>query len=572
MKLRKEKVISLLWGVCGVALFGETAVTLPDITTVISSEELSVEKEAIPDYSAVLPENFLPEDALPSVPALEEDMGEEKTNKEFSPTENLDNDIFVQGKITVGWPFCFGSHISLLGTDVTPWGENPFTITFDTAYREGMGEHSAREGFFFNNTQLWGTKEISGKRGKLSLSGGYESFDIGLQGQSSLFDDINRKNIVLGARYLLPLSSGFFLTSDGDFQWVNRYAGVPGNKKTGAEDVPLSDNSLDMSLVNISPGLGVMWSTRNRDKSHNFGISAGVDWDMLLNTENAESQHRLDFELSSFWTWSPLNREQTGTSRFTVSLSGDLVYYPLGTGGTQKKLITPFALTGLWESAGGLWGDKLSFSLSGGLQSCHIDFMELEKKEPFTNFSSEDYLRYGEAAYWFGDFQAYIPVLSYLVLDGTVKFQKTAFGLGELTAIPEKTAEGLFYSQTKDVTRLETAFSLLAYVGDFTLVGGWQGYFIDKPVYKPAQEFLAEATYSDKNGLWGASVSVRELLGTGDGAPIVDTSAYIKPASSLTLKITMEDAIKLFTGKQRIVVKPFVKQGGSVTASVEFVY
>ena len=87
-------------------------------------------------------------------------------------------------------------------------------------------------------------------------------------------------------------------------------------------------------------------------------------------------------------------------------------------------------------------------------------------------------------------------MLSYLVLDGTVKFQKTAFGLGELTAIPEKTAEGLFYSQTKDVTRLETAFSLLAYVGDFTLVGGWQGYFIDKPVYKPFQEFFFTANKS----------------------------------------------------------------------------
>ena len=46
--------------------------------------------------------------------------------------------------------------------------------------------------------------------------------------------------------------------------------------------------------------------------------------------------------------------------------------------------------------------------------------------------------------------------------------------------------------------------------------------------------------------------------------------AYFKPVENLRLALELRDMIKLFSGRQRVLVEPYVKESGSVSLSLHF--
>lgn len=563
-------------------------VYLPDLVTVIDGEDWLVSQEALPDYHLQLPEappspepavlEPLEGELLPEIPPSVVELASAKEAKKF----------FVEGYIEPAWPLS-------LDTSFSVFTATPESFFLDFGYKTvgGYGLEQAEDGFFHNKSFLQVGKRFLLENVSLQIQGNYKSMDNGLQGQSLLFDDVNRRGSGVQLQLRIPLGYGVSMAGGIPVDWFNRYAGFSNTVGKTEENEAVS-----VSILGISPWLSFNWdseslaggSSNGVPRTHDFSAQLLLDWNYRasLDPEISSSQNRSSVVFSGAWLWN---------SCLEIFSSLGLVYLPTGSGQDKTKLLIPFTLGMGWNSH--YWKEPdwqfkqttrekgipeslapLSFSVEGGLDSRYHNFYQLEAAAPYVKFSPQDLIVNGEESDWFLKIRSSIPlalgesfVFQELFLQLGLEYRQSAFGnkvlVGDYAAgIDEWT--GLFPAKTKARKVLFSELAVTVVVSNFLFKAGWNSQWLYHPVYEPAQRLLFSGEYDAPNHPWGAALKADfGFMGT-DSLPLLSAQVYYKPAENLQLTLRFKDMLKLFSGKQRVMVEPYMKEGGSVALSLQF--
>ncbi len=569
----------------------EDTLYLPDLVTVIGGEDWMVSEEALPDYQLQLPSppsvwvtppvlepNLQVVDAepVPELPPSVMEMASAKEAKQF----------FVEGFIEPAWPLSLDTNFSVFTLD--PQG---FFLDFGYKTVGGYGLEQAEDGFFHNKSFLQLGKNFTMGSSSLQIQGNYRALDNGLQGQSLLFDDINRRGAGAQLQLELPFGNGFSMTGGLPLDWYNRYAGFS-NTVGRAEE----NGAVAASLLGLSPWLSFDWNSRdwNADstqalpKNHEFSVQLLMDWGYWasLDPEITIAQNRGGVTLSGAWLWN---------SQLEIFSSLGLVYLPAGSGEHQIKLLVPFTLGLEWNVP--RWNEKdasaeagaggnfsgMSFSVEGGLDSRHRNFYQLEAAEPYVNFSPKDLISNGEVSNWFFKAGSSFPLVlkdtpvsrlfQELLLQLAVEYRQSAFGNNMLTgdyAAGIDSWTGLFPFEQKDSRRLFSQIAVTAVVSNFLFKAGWNSQWLYHPVYEPAQRLVFSCGYDSPRHPWGGELKADFGFKGTDSLPILGAQVYYQPTENLRLALKLKDMLKLFSGSQRVFVEPYMKEAGSVALSLQF--
>lgn len=547
-------------------------VYLPDITTVIAGEELELAAEALPEYSASLPQRppAPPEPPPPAQESAEPVLEPLPPSVVELATSGSRQQFFVEGLIAPAWPLGLLSQFQ-----VYTEGDVPFLLDFAYNAVGGYGLETAEEGFFHNKSLLSVGKTFLPGIARLHIAGTYQSMDNGLQGHSLIFDDINRRGASLQMDVELPLPHGFSLGASLPLGWYNRYAGF--SSTVGRTQV---NRGVAVSILQLTPQLKATWSSAAlqpspsgagfRTGSHLFDL--GLDWGWSftasLDPEVVLSQNRMELGLSAAWLWNS-----------ALKVQGDLalVYFPSGSGADDVRLLLPFSLGVEWSRSGAR-GDLKLFA-RGGLESRPVNYLQLEEREAFVNLLAKSLIKDGEQSDWFFCAGGQLPLAPQLGLDLVADFKRSALGNNVLTgdyAAGISGDTGLFAGAFVDRTRLVTQAAVTMELAGFLMRAGWKGSWLYVPAYLPPHSIFLSLGYNvpseSWNGAfrWGGEVRSDFGIHGPDNVPELGAMAYFKPVENLRLALELKDMIKLFSGRQRVLAAPYVKESGSVSLSLQF--
>ena len=559
----------------------EETLYLPDLVTIIGGEDWQVSQEALPDYQLQLPVppsvSVPPSVAEASLQAVEGDpVSKLPPSVVEMATVKEAKQFFVEGFIEPAWPLSLDTEFSVFTVD-------PQAFFLDFGYKTvgGYGLEQAEDGFFHNKSFLQLGKNFVVGGGRLQLQGNYQALDNGLQGQSLLFDDINRRGAGASLQLELPVGKGFSLAGGLPVDWYNRYAGFS-NTVGRAEE----NGAVAASLLGFSPWLSFAWESRNWNTkntralptNHEFSVQLLMDWGYWasLDPQINSTQNRGSLSLFGSWLWN---------SQLEIFSSLGLVYLPSGSGEQNTKLLVPFALGLNWneKEASAERFPGMSFSVEGGLDSHHRNFYQLEARSPYVNFSPGALISNGEVSDWFFKAGSILPLklqetplsglFQELFLQLAVEYRQSAFGntvlVGDYaTGIDSWT--GLFPSKLEDRKALFSQMAVTAVVSNFLFKAGWNSQWLYHPVYEPSQRLVLSCGYDSPRHPWGGELKADFGFQLPDSLPILGAQVYFQPAENLRLTVKVKDMLKLFSGSQRVFVEPYMKEAGSVALSLQF--
>lgn len=80
-------------------------------------------------------------------------------------------------------------------------------------------------------------------------------------------------------------------------------------------------------------------------------------------------------------------------------------------------------------------------------------------------------------------------------------------------------------------------------------------------------------SYDSDDSLWGFEFEAGEGLGLNDYVPIINAGAYYRLKNSIRLALELNDAVKLFSGKNRIWSSSiYEKSSGNLTFLIKFFF
>ena len=110
--------------------------------------------------------------------------------------------------------------------------------------------------------------------------------------------------------------------------------------------------------------------------------------------------------------------------------------------------------------------------------------------------------------------------------------------------------------------------------GIFTLRGGWRAHWKHVPSNEYRHSVEGSIAYDDEFERWGFYAGVVESIDTkSDKCPNLRGNVYLNIKKSMRLSLEMEDAIKLFSRKDREYVESgYLVRAGSVTFLSRFFF
>src|SRR5574344_484594 len=166
----------------------DAAISLPEVTTVISGDTPKAGTDALPDFSDVVPDTSV----SPVLPVLP-DVSSAADAPVTIPAQTADTDqsqrTYAEGLIGGGYPGFFTGLFSLYRST----GPDPFRLTFSHAGTDGYARHSYSEGYFDTATAVGGEKTVTLKSLALKFGGSYDSSGDGLQNQEPDIYEVTRR-------------------------------------------------------------------------------------------------------------------------------------------------------------------------------------------------------------------------------------------------------------------------------------------------------------------------------------------------------------------------------------------
>lgn len=504
-------------------LFSQTEnVTLPDITTTVSGEVVTAGKDALPDFSKIVPNDKKDDSVLP-VFAEENVTFDEEPVADFSFGEA--KSIFAQGLVGGGFPGDFIGDFSVYKSI----GENPFKIEFSHLSKNGYGKHKAGDGFFDSKTRLFAEKTITAKNTDFIIGGEYKKNETGLQSASPFFYDLNSQEAFGNFSVRKNFSHGFEFESKTGGSWYNRYAGIA----DGENDFLKQEKNID--VVYLNQNLNFFWSGKN----FFIDLNGRLDYGTLAGKfDSVEIENIFRAEASASAGWK--------NDFLEISASGGIA------GGNEMgtKNSIPFFDAGIsFAGKDSPLKNTFSFEVRGGLDTYLNSLSELENKYKFSKLFSLP----SETSDWFVNAKISVPVSKFASIYSSAEFRKTAFENGTWeAAYDSKTTSGIFEIASSDRTLFSTdsGFSYLWNV--FTLSAGWKSHWIHVPSDEFKNYISTSVSFDSKEKSWGFSISLQEDIDSdSDKCPLLGGEVYYNVKDSIKLSFELSDAIKLFAGKDR---------------------
>lgn len=526
----------------------EERIILPELTTTVSGDSLTAGKDAVPDFSEILPAES--EDVpMPKLPGVQTGEIYDEPEADFSAAS--DRQIFARGVIGAGFPGFFIGDFSIYKSS----GDNPFSLKFSHQSQDGYGKHDAVNGYFDRVTMLSGEKTITTKNFVFNFAASYDSSAYGLQEKSESFYDINYHTVYTKDSVKWKLPHGFALNLGAAGEWYNRYEGQ--NKGT---DSQLYSQQEDADVFFINPEFKAEWC--------GYGFSTA-----FTSAYQGELLYDSEFEDSCENDTSLVSRGE-----FALAFGWENSYLKIGAGGGvivgneigDNAALPEFNLsfTGTFK----LSGRDLVIEAAGGLQSQLCRYSEVEKSFLFT---SAEFLP-SETSDWFGSVKLSLPIGSNLTLDAGTEFKKTAFGNGawETDYSSPYAAANLYGLEEKERTILTSQAVLSFSWKIFTVELDWKNNIMHVPSNEYSNVIGGSLDFQSSKAAWGFNASLHEVLGDDvDLCPIVSGGAFYKLRDSISLELAVDDVVKLLFRKDRDYGESlYLKRAGSAKILVHFFF
>lgn len=487
-------------------------IELDDAATVISETGVVPEKEAIPDFSLILP---LETDSLP-VLADANISADALIQSEAPGSEDASSqDVFLEGAIGAGWPGFFSGDFSVYRNI----GAEPFKLEFFHESVTGIGRHSAVDGYESQNTRLSGEKQFAfGEALLLDAAAGYETRTDGLQGKKSGFFDISRQNITGSA--IINWKPGDMLTvkgaADGVFNTQFMSSSTPTEPVTffGAGtsvQAVLEKDNWD-GLVSLSYDFGMEQSRFEAGAAVSFGILDYAD----------------------------------------VSLSASALLAKQA----SEDVLIPFAVNISTGSGASFYG-----MLSGGLKSAAITPVSLQKETPFLMSGTTP----AETTEWFFDAAADIPFYDIGVLNISADFATTAYDgkrmLLDRSSLDSST--GLANVSNTDVTVLDSRFGVTIPMKIFNASFGWNASWLDATRYDRTRDsssaLTLDVSFADESNVWSAGAGI---LWPANRTPEIGFNGCFQATKSVRFELEFNDIVNMISGEDRLICDTYAERSG----------
>ncbi len=529
----------------------ENEIELPDVTTVISGEALTAGKDSVPDYKKILPDKNTGSVLLPVMPAVQ---NEKLPENEYSSKKETEKDVYAEGKIGGGYPFCFTGDFSIFRMT----GDSPFELSFNHEAYEDFAQKKSADGYFLRQTSIEADKKLSVKNAKFDFSGWYKNKDNGLQSNSNYFTDYLYNDIGGNVCGEWKFNHGWYIFSSVGGSYYNRY-GIQ------FENTAECENSWEKNAkyFSFSPEFAFGW------KNYGFDLNFSSKYETQLNMKDsntlqktlyassAEAVHRGQFTLNFSW-----ENDFVSTWAKTSVVAGTSI--------GNNDFIIPFGLGATFLLENGFSSRKIVLSAEGGLDSFLEQAGNIEKNSPFAVLYSLS----SEQSDWYGKAFASMPLKDVFSLNLSGEFRKTAFGNGIWQADYSSVlaSSGFYLINQEERIDFNTEAVFTADFEQLKISAGWKSYWLDTPSDKEKNSINGSVLFEGKNSKWNAQANIVEFLGEdADRVPVVGAEASIKASRSIRLALEATDIIKLLTGKTRDFAHSQYKQNcGHIMASAKF--
>ncbi|MCR5217132.1 hypothetical protein [Treponema sp.] len=548
------KKIALLTAtlICTAGLFAQTAdeeekIILPELTTTVTGDSLTAGKDAVPDFSDVLPSESedLP---MPKLPGIQTGNVYDEPEADFSSAS--DKQIFANGLIGAGIPGYFTGDFSIYKSS----GDNPFSLKFSHENQNGYGKHDVTEGYFDRRTLLSGEKTITTKNFVFDFSAAYDNSAYGLQEKSEAFYDINYQTVSTKDNIKWKLPYGFAFNLGGQAEWYNRYEGK--NKDSVSS---LLSQQEDGDVFFLNPVFKAQW------ENYGFNIAFLSDYqcEFFYNSESTAGSEdtslisRGEFTLAFGWKNDFLKIAADGG----VVVGNEI-------GGNTALPVFSLDFTGTFKAG----SRDLVIEATGGLLSELTKYSDAEKAYLFTASS----ILPSESTDWFGSLKLSLPIGSKLTLDAGTTFKKTAFGNGSWEADYSQTigTENLYGLTEKERTILISQAALSFSWKIFTVELEWKNNALHVPSNEYSNVIGGNLDFQSSLANWGFNAGLYETIGEDvDLCPVIKGGAFYKLRDSISLELAVDDVVKLIFRKDRDYGESiYLKRAGSAKILVHFFF
>lgn len=548
--MKKELIYAMcvLWaGSYAFSQVEEEQIQLPEITTTISGDTVVAGKDAVPDFSRVVPAAGMEKNIMPKLPGERISSGsEEEPVADFFFGEK--KNVYAQGILGGGFPGDFIGDFSVYKTS----SSNPFKIEFSHFSRNGYGKNTAGDGYFDNGTKLYAEKTFRVSGSDVSFAGKYDRAGTGLQERSQNFFDMTSQKVsgTLIFDHVFG-DSGFEFYSETQAYWFNRYTGI---KNEGV----YSDLEKNMNVFFTDPGFIFSF--------YQSGISVSLDcnfqFESLLGKADGADVKRLcraDASIVGGY------ESDLFTAFGQVGLAGGSEI------GDGRSIVPTFSAGAELKTKLGSNPKTFVFALNGGLETSTEELANLERTYKFAQLTSLP----AEMTDWFVNSKIVLPLVEFLSINGGVEFKRTAFENGMWEAdYSSKKRTGLYGFKNIERTLVTTDSGITFNFGLFTLRGGWRAHWNHVPSNEYKHSVEAVLSYESDDEKWGFSVGSVESIDTySDKCPNLKGSIYYNMKNVMRLSLEIEDAIKLFSGKDREYVdSDYLTRPGSATVLAKFFF
>jgi len=531
MKLNKYICIGLIL-LTDTTLFAQN-IELPDVTTVISGDSVSVGADALPDFEDVLIISEGSGDLEPQLPDVESPSSSVLNNKNNGQSEKS---IFAEGEIGGGYPILFKGDFSVFRLS----GLSPFKLAFGHDSSMAYVNHAITEGFNDRSTNLNVEKSFQQNQFKWGFEGDYKSFSNGLQNQIYGITNLNQDNYSGSAFLEYDLTKGFLIGLNAGLSFYNRY----GDVATGSFPTAL--------ILSGSPELFFEW------KGNGFEI--GFD-----------GSYSFENDLSKVVYLQTLHRGLFGTnfswSNDFLSIYGD-VHGLVGNQLNNNSMLAPFTL-GIDSSFPVYFSNRqFSIFIKGGLDSFMTSSSDLEIKHKFSNLT----IAPSETSDWFFNVEFGIPLKESFTGNVSVEYRKTAFGNGYTQPVYSAETTGLYEYEMKELLQLNTDVSLTYHYKIFSISGGWKSCWLDVLALEDSYKIYFDLNFQSQDSKWGCDLNGSLALGASDYNPIINLEAFVRMTSAVRAVVSIEDMIKLIKAEPRIYAGKFISRGGTATLMLKFFF
>ena len=530
----------------GLSLFAQNAQTndqleLPDVTTVINTENLKVENDAMPDFNDVLEisgESGTVTVVLPDVDNQDTqvDVVTEKSSEEKS--------VFAEGQIGGGYPFLFEGNFSVFRQT----GDNPFKISFNHDSAAGYAGHSLNDGYFDSLTSMDLEKKLTHKNFEWTVDGSYKRIENGLQNKAEDVSSVNQNLISGNTEILWKLPKGNFIGLGLSAKDYIRYA----NSSSSAS---LAEWVKQTQVFSLLPVAWYSW------KGHGFetGVTADYSLDIYkgaLNRGSFTGNFSWENQYVKLYTDVGIVVSNKMNSSFTIPF----------TVGVSSSIPVNFA------------SRNIALSVEGGCASGRTDIADNEQKFKYAGFDSLA----GENSWFYGKLDFVLPVKNAFTSGLNITYKNTAFSNGLYQPIYESTSmtNGLYGYEQKRMQLLHANIDLSYFYKMFSISGNIYGNLFDNIPGEGFLGFAVNASLSDQKGFWGVDGSFDFKL---HDTPKLDMNGFVRISPSVKLLLQVEDFLYLIKpGAYRyygyyassIVTDPgysqYLDRNGSVTLAMKF--